>query len=324
MEMEAQGGAAAPPPPAPRPAAPPSAQWPARGALTYRGVKLSYFKHSPLVLKGVDFSVGGGEKIGIVGRTGIGKSTLLMALFRLVEPAAGEITVDGVATGGLELTQLRRRLAIIPQEPVMFSGTVRSNLDPFGEHSDLELWTVLDKCRLGALVRGNAAGLSMPVASSGSNWSLGQQQLVCLARAMLNSSRLLVLDEATAALDLETDAFVQAMIRREFADRTVLTIAHRLDSIIDCDRILVMHNGAVTEFDAPWTLLQDPASDFARLCQQTGGSQYEVLRDAARRQAEAKAAAAAVAAAAASAAAPGAAVAQPAAHVLPAAPLHVA
>jgi ABC-type multidrug transport system fused ATPase/permease subunit len=259
---------------------------------------MSYFAQSPLVLKGVSFAVSPGEKIGIVGRTGSGKSTLLMALFRMVEPRMGRVSIDGLDTSRLSLSELRSHIAIIPQEPVMFAGTVRSNLDPFNDHPDIELWRVLDKCQLGGVVRSHPAGLAMPVANSGSNWSLGQQQLFCLARAMLNPSRLLVLDEATAALDLETDALVQAMVRRDFADRTVMTIAHRLDSIIDCDRILVMAAGKLVEFDTPWALLQEPRSVFAQLCEQTGG-QYAVLRAAAERHHAEKVAKAAAAAAAA-------------------------
>ena len=168
----------------------------------------------------------------------------------------------------------------------MFAGTLRSNLDPFGERTDAELLKALDLCLLRSLAEGHPAGLAQPVEGLGRNFSLGQQQLVCLARALLNDSRLLLLDEATAALDAATDAKVQAVLRSAFAARTILTIAHRIDTIIDSDRILVMDAGAVAEFDTPAALLRDEGSIFTQLCRQLGGDSFGGLRAAAERHEE--------------------------------------
>jgi ATP-binding cassette subfamily C (CFTR/MRP) protein 1 len=264
----------------------PAETWPSKGEIEFHDVIMSYLPSSPQVLKGVTFTINSGEKIGIVGRTGAGKSSLVWALFRLTEPTSGSIRIDGIDISVLNLTELRKRIAIIPQEPTMFLGTIRSNLDPFGEHTDDDLWNVLERCLLLQTVRAHPDGLNMPVELMGRNFSLGTQQLMCLARAMLNKSRLLVLDEATAALDAATDSQVQQVLRTHFADRTILTIAHRLDTIIDSDRILVMDAGRVAEFATPYSLLQNPDSIFASLCRQTG-DQYETLRAAAKRHIDA-------------------------------------
>lgn len=250
--------------------------WPSRGEVDFHGVVMSYLPALPAILKGVTFNIRAGEKVGVAGRTGAGKSSLIMTLFRLVGLSQGAVRIDGIDVGTLHLGELRRRIAIIPQEPVMFKGTIRSNLDPFSERTDAELLVVLERCMLGGL------RLDQAVEAMGANFSLGQQQLLCLARAMLNPSKLLVLDEATAALDLATDALVQRVLRTEFADRTVITIAHRLDTIIDSDRILVLDAGRVAEFASPHELLNRPGSIFGDLCRQTG-AQYEVLRTAAAR-----------------------------------------
>jgi len=168
-------------------------------------------------------------------------------------------------------------MAIIPQEPVMFSGMLCFNLDPFNQHNDKALWDVLHKCLLGSVVEANKDGLSAKVEMMGSNYSLGTQQLICLACAMLNPSRILLLDEATAALDSDTNAAVQLVLKEHFSNRTIFTIAHRLDTIIDSDRILVMNAGVVAEFDAPQVLLEDPESIFYELCMNTGKAQFDVL-----------------------------------------------
>ena len=257
--------------------------WPSGGEVEFQNVVMSYLPASPHVLKGVTFRCHAGEKIGIVGRTGAGKSSLIMALFRLAPPGVGAVRIDGVDVSQLALKDLRQRIAIIPQEPVMFEGTLRSNLDPFAERTDAELLEALERCLLRDTVAGHPDGLLQPVESMGANFSLGQQQLVCLARALLNKSRLLLLDEATAALDAETDAMVQRVVRSAFADRTVMTIAHRLDTIIDSDRILVMDAGRVAEFDSPAALLRDENSIFASLCRQSGAGSFAVLRAAAER-----------------------------------------
>lgn len=252
--------------------------WPSRGEISFHEVVMSYLPAGPHVLKGVTFTIRPGEKIGVAGRTGAGKSSLIMALYRLAVPAEGSVRVDGIDVSALNLAELRRRIAIIPQEPVMFAGTIRTNLDPFHEHTDAELARVLERAMLPQL----ANDLDARVEAFGGNLSLGAQQLICLARAMLNASRVLLLDEATAALDLESDAKVQRVLRTEFADRTVVTIAHRLDTIVDSDRVLIMGSGQVCEFDTPFALLQRPDSIFSSLCRQTG-AQYEQLRAAAER-----------------------------------------
>ena len=243
--------------------------WPRKGDIQFNNVEMSYVLDAPPVLKGLSFSVRAGEKIGIVGRTGAGKSSLIQAIFRLAPITENSITVDGVNTSQLSLSCLRKNIAILPQEPVMFEGTLRSNLDPFNLLSDAVIEDALSKCLLGDIVK-TKDGLSQKVTSMGANFSLGQQQLVCLARALLNESSLLLLDEATAALDSETDEKVQRVLRTSFSSRTILTIAHRIDTIIDSDRILVIDAGKVVEFAPPQELIQTPTSIFAELCRQSG------------------------------------------------------
>jgi len=256
----------------------PPSDWPTHGVVEITDLVLRYSPKLPPVLKGVSLKINGGEKIGVVGRTGSGKTTLLMTLFRLIEPDSGKIVIDGIDIGPMGLTDLRRKIAIIPQEPVLFRGTLRSNLDPFGQYSDKELWNAIECANLKTEIDAMPLKLETPVLEGGSNYSLGQKQLFCLARAVLNQSKLLVFDEATAAMDLETDAQIQATIRRVFADRTILTIAHRLDTIIDSDRILVMDAGKVIEFDTPATLLSNPVGSFTSLVDQTGPESATSLR----------------------------------------------
>jgi len=224
-----------------------------------------------------------GEKIGVVGRTGAGKSTLIIAMFRLSELDEGSVTIDGIRHNSLALQQLRSKIAIIPQEPVMFKGTLRSNLDPFHNYTDAQLIEVLKKCLLHSLVDQHSKdmGLSKEVEVFGVNFSLGQQQLICLARAMLTPSKILLLDEATASLDSDTDAMVQKVLRTNFNERTIMTIAHRLDTIIDSDRILAMDKGIVAEFDSPKTLLANSKSIFSELCRNAGPDEYQRLYNAA-------------------------------------------
>jgi ABC-type multidrug transport system fused ATPase/permease subunit len=259
----------------------PPANWPVQGKITFDGVVMPYLPGHPPVLKGISFSINEGEKIGVVGRTGAGKSSLIAALYRLAEISDGKIHVDSMDCSTVSLKTLRQSMAIIPQEPVMFGGTIRTNVDPFNLHSTEEILDALRKCLLGHLVD-TGDGMDTKVETLGSNFSLGTQQLMCLARAMLNPSRILLLDEATAALDSDTNAAVQHVLKSYFSHRTILTIAHRLDTIIDSDRILVMNAGVVAEFDRPDKLLENPESLFYELCMNTGKAEFQILSARAR------------------------------------------
>lgn len=244
----------------------PAHNWPSRGTITLQNLKLRYRPNTPLVLKGINLTINGGNKIGVVGRTGSGKSTLVLALFRLVEASGGRILVDGVDISEIGLSDLRTRLSIIPQDPTLFDGTIRSNLDPTGQHSDQELWEALRKCQLADIVQELDLRLESPVLENGENWSVGQRQLFCLGRALLKRSRVLVLDEATASVDTRTDALIQQTVRQEFASCTVISIAHRIPSVIDCDKVIVLEKGFVKEYDSPAKLMeQQPESLFAAL-----------------------------------------------------------
>ncbi|XP_065155853.1 multidrug resistance-associated protein 1 isoform X1 [Atheta coriaria] len=249
-------------------APPPS--WPDSGAVVFKDYAVRYREGLDLVLKKVSFEVKGGEKVGIVGRTGAGKSSLTLALFRIIEAANGEIIIDGQNIADMGLHDLRSRLTIIPQDAVLFSGSLRMNLDPFDKHSDNEVWEALEHAHLKQFVVGLPAGLHHEVAEGGENLSVGQRQLICLSRALLRKTKVLVLDEATAAVDLETDDLIQRTIRTEFKDCTVLTIAHRLNTIMDSDRVIVLDKGAIHEFDTPANLLADRSTIFHGMCQDAG------------------------------------------------------
>ncbi|XP_075905473.1 ATP-binding cassette sub-family C member 4-like [Nelusetta ayraudi] len=258
--------------------APPN--WPSRGQLTFRQMNFSYSSGSPLVLKDINATFRPCEKIGIVGRTGAGKSSLISALFRLAEPQ-GKIYIDDVLTSEIGLHDLRQKMSIIPQDPVLFTDTVRKNLDPFSQHADEELWRALEEVQLKSAVEELPGRLETVLAESGSNFSVGQRQLVCLARAILRKNRILIIDEATANVDPRTDELIQKTIREKFRDCTVLTIAHRLNTIIDSDRILVLDSGAIQELDRPFTLLQNKEGAFYKLVQQTGPHEAAALLEAA-------------------------------------------
>uniref|UniRef100_A0A672I1Z1 ATP-binding cassette, sub-family C (CFTR/MRP), member 3 n=1 Tax=Salarias fasciatus TaxID=181472 RepID=A0A672I1Z1_SALFA len=233
----------------------PPPEWPTAGNVEFNDYSVRYREGLDLVLKGLTLSVKGGEKIGIVGRTGAGKSSMTLSLFRLLEAAAGEITIDQVKIAEIGLHDLRSKLTIIPQEPVLFSGTLRMNLDPFDRYSDEEVWKALEHSHLHRFVSNQPSKLELECSEGGENLSVGQRQLVCLARALLRKTRILILDEATAAIDLETDDLIQSTIRTQFEDCTVFTIAHRLNTIMDYTRVLVLDKGQIAEFDTPSNLI---------------------------------------------------------------------
>ncbi|KAG1678222.1 Multidrug resistance-associated protein 1 [Nymphon striatum] len=240
----------------------PKSSWPDEGQVTFNSYKTRYREGLDLVLKGIDCEISAGEKIGICGRTGAGKSSLTLALFRIIEAASGSIVIDGVDISKLGLHELRSKLTIIPQDPVLFSGSLRQNIDPFDVYSDEKVWTALEHCHLKSFVKGFDEGLLHKVTEGGENLSVGQRQLICLGRALLRKTKVLVLDEATAAVDLETDDLIQETIRKEFYDCTILTIAHRLNTIMDSTRVLVLDQGLLAEFDSPANLLQNNKSIF--------------------------------------------------------------
>ncbi len=244
--------------------------WPEKGSVRFDKYQTRYRPELDLVLKGVDMDVKAGEKIGICGRTGAGKSSLTLSLFRIIEPAGGSISIDGVDISELGLHPLRSGLTIIPQDPVLFTGELRFNLDPMGDHSDMELWKALELAHLKDHVTKLPEGLDHEISEGGGNFSMGQRQLLCLARALLRKTKILILDEATASVDLETDDLIQATIRREFADCTVLTIAHRMNTILDSSRIAVFSDGRLAEMGSPQELLEDSSSAFSGLVKRSG------------------------------------------------------
>lgn len=233
----------------------PPEDWPSRGEVEFSNYSVRYRPGLDLVLKNLSMSVKGGEKVGIVGRTGAGKSSMTLCLFRILEAAEGIINIDGVNISEIGLHNLRSMLTIIPQDPVLFSGTLRMNLDPFDKYSEDELWKALELSNLKKFVSSQTEKLDYECSEGGENLSVGQRQLVCLARALLRKTRILVLDEATAAIDLETDDLIQMTIRTQFEDCTVLTIAHRLNTIMDYTRVLVLDKGKIAEFDTPTGLI---------------------------------------------------------------------
>uniref|UniRef100_A0A8C0LHN6 Multidrug resistance-associated protein 1 n=1 Tax=Canis lupus dingo TaxID=286419 RepID=A0A8C0LHN6_CANLU len=235
--------------------APPST-WPQVGRVEFRDYGLRYRENLDLVLKHINITINGGEKVGIVGRTGAGKSSLTLGLFRINESAEGEIIIDDINIAKIGLHDLRVKITIIPQDPVLFSGSLRMNLDPFSQYSDEEVWTSLELAHLKDFVSGLPDKLNQECAEGGENLSVGQRQLVCLARALLRKTKILVLDEATAAVDLETDDLIQSTIRTQFDDCTVLTIAHRLNTIMDYTRVIVLDKGEIRECGQPSDLLQ--------------------------------------------------------------------
>ena len=267
----------------------PPAAWPTEGRIEVDDLVVAYAPDLPPVLRGISFDVKGGERVGVVGRTGAGKSSLALALLRFLEVRSGSIRIDGLDVGTLALHHLRSRLTVIPQDPLLFSGTVRSNLDPFDAHSDETLRDALRRVHLAdpAVESASATSelsdlslrdgieavlgdLSLPISEGGTNLSHGQRQLLCLARAMVEQPRIMILDEATSAIDMATDRVIQRSIRDEFASCTMIVIAHRLSTIADFDRVLVLDEGQVAEFGTPQELWLMPGGLFRSLCEKSG------------------------------------------------------
>ncbi|XP_014892041.1 multidrug resistance-associated protein 5 [Poecilia latipinna] len=254
-------------------AAAPAPSWPQQGKISFQDVDMRYRDHLPLVLKSLSFTVLPEETVGIVGRTGSGKSSLAVALFRLVELSAGSIVIDGIDIAQIGLDDLRSKLAIIPQEPVLFIGTVRSNLDPWDQYTDEQIWEALEKTHIKEMVCQLPHSLHSEVTENGENFSVGERQLLCVARALLRNSKILILDEATAAIDTETDRLIQETIRTAFNSCTTLIIAHRLNTVLSCNRVMVLDSGQILEFDSPAALLANENSRFRAMIEASESSQ---------------------------------------------------
>ncbi|KAK1265019.1 ABC transporter C family member 8 [Acorus gramineus] len=234
----------------------PPSSWPSEGRIDFQDLKMRYRPNAPLVLKGITCTFVARNKVGVVGRTGSGKTTMISALFRLMEPSGGRILIDDLDIGSIGLKDLRMKLSIIPQEPTLFRGSVRTNLDPLGLHSDHEIWQALEKCQLKATISGLPKLLDSSVSDEGENWSAGQRQLFCLGRVLLRRNRILVLDEATASIDSATDTILQSIIRHEFSSCTVITIAHRVPTVMDSDMVMVLSYGKMLEYERPLKLME--------------------------------------------------------------------
>ncbi|KAI0720942.1 ATP-binding cassette transporter [Cerioporus squamosus] len=267
----------------------PPASWPSQGAIKCENLVVRYSPELPNVLHGLSFEIKPGEKVGVLGRTGSGKSTLALSFFRFVEPVEGRILIDGLDISKLGLTDLRSRLTIIPQDPTILSGTLRSTLDVFDEYEDAEIYEALRRVHLipsgdeldaaSDVMNTNVfRNLDSPVSEGGENLSAGEKQLLCMARAILKRAKVLLMDEATASVDYATDELIGKTIRHEFAQSTIITIAHRLRTVIDYDRVMLLDQGRIMEFDKPAVLLSDPKSSFYALCKATGKQEFATLK----------------------------------------------
>ncbi|XP_074587469.1 ABC transporter C family member 8-like isoform X1 [Curcuma longa] len=243
----------------------PPPTWPSEGRIDLQELKVRYHPNAPLVLKGITCAFKAGNKIGVVGRTGSGKTTLISSLFRLVDPSSGKILIDELDICSIGLKDLRMKLSIIPQEATLFRGSIRSNLDPLGLYTDQEIWEALEKCQLKTAISSLPTLLDSAVNDDGQNWSAGQRQLFCLGRVLLCKNRILVLDEATASIDSATDAVLQRVIREEFSNCTVITIAHRVPTVVDSDMVMVLSYGKMVEYDEPSRLIENQSSAFSKL-----------------------------------------------------------
>ncbi|EGI67849.1 Putative multidrug resistance-associated protein lethal(2)03659 [Acromyrmex echinatior] len=255
--------------------------WPSQGQLILKDINMKYHIDDSPVLKNLNVSIEPGWKVGVIGRTGAGKSSLISVLFCLFnEDLEDEIKIDGRDTSTVSLSELHCKIFIIPQKPVLFSESLRYNLDSFNQYDDLKLWEVLRQVEL------NDVTLDHDIFSGGHNFSIGQRQLICLARAILKNNRLLVLDEATANIDSHTDTLIQNTIRNSFKECTVITIAHRLNSIIDSNRIIVMENDSI-EFGCPYELLHDKPNDyFSQMMEKTDNQMAQSLLEQAKKTCE--------------------------------------
>lgn len=247
----------------------PAEDWPVKGHIQFEGIMMRYRAHLPLVLNKLSFEVQGGERTGIVGRTGCGKSSVMLAMLRIVEAEEGCIRIDGVDLSKVPLSRLRGKvISLIPQDPYLFAGSVKDNLDPFHVHSDEALHTALKRTYMHDVIQ-SMGGLSASLVEGGENISAGQRQLICIARVMLCNSKVILMDEATASIDMATDTLIQKSMREAFQGCTVLTIAHRLDTVIDSDRIVVLEAGRVVEQGQPQELLKLDGA-FAALAKSLG------------------------------------------------------
>ena len=242
----------------------PPKNWPEHGQIQVKNLGLVYYKGGPEILKDVSFVVNSHEKVGIVGRTGAGKSSLVSALFRMPQPT-GHVIIDDVDIESINIQSSRRAMSVITQNPVLFTGSLRMNLDPFEEYDDKELWDALEEASLKSVVKRLPQQLGEDIKECGTNFSVGERQLLCLARALLKRDKIIVLDEATANVDYKTDQLIQETIRTKFKHSTVITIAHRLNTIIDYDRVLVLESGRVVEYDKPEHLLKKEGGQFSKL-----------------------------------------------------------
>ncbi|XP_069131288.1 ATP-binding cassette sub-family C member 5-like [Argopecten irradians] len=237
-------------------------EWPNQGMIVFSNVEMKYRIDMDPVLKNISFYVFPGQKVGIVGRTGAGKSSLATALFRLADLSRGQVLIDDIDITRIPRKWLRSKLSLIPQDPVLFAGTLRYNLDPFKKHTDEEVWKTIEQVHLKEKMKPLDLTLDLNIEENGENFSVGERQLICLARAILRQNKILVLDEATASIDTTTDALIQETVKASFSSCTVLTIAHRLNTVLHCDVILVMEAGRVIEMGNPQTLLKNPSSYF--------------------------------------------------------------
>ena len=236
--------------------------WPANPSIEFKDYSLRYRPETEIVLDNISFKIEANQKIGIVGRTGAGKSTICLALCRIVEAVSGKILIDGIDISKINLQNLREKIAVIPQDPTLFEGTLRFNLDPENKASDEELIELLKLASLENILNRNKDGLNQQIEEKGQNLSSGEKQLICIWRAVVRSNKIVIMDEATANIDIKTEESIQSLINERFKNATVITIAHRLNTIINSDKVLVMSKGKVAEFDTPKVLMEDQTSIF--------------------------------------------------------------